>query len=93
MIVFLTFPVVSILENVMKTIARRKKSGVSAVFTAVSLLSLLSFSPAASAMVFFDIDGNYITIFGYTFCFSDCDYKSGAVEFPRKAAVPNPLPK
>jgi hypothetical protein len=77
----------------MKAKLGRRKAGYTVGFTAVSLVVALSFSPAASAMIFFDIEGNYITVFGYTFCFSDCSYKSGAVELPRQPLVPDPLPK
>jgi len=62
-------------------------------FLMASAVAMLLFSPKASAVIFFDIEGNYITIFGYTFCYSDCNYKSGAVELPRRAFAPPPPPK
>ena len=77
----------------MRAKAVRKKTGYPAGLTVLSLIFAITFSTAASARVFFDIEGNYITVFGYTFCFSDCSYKSSAVELPRQPVVQDPLPK
>lgn len=44
--------------------------------------------PTASAAIIFDIEGNYMTILGYTFCFWDCGYEHNAVRLVRQPAVP-----
>ena len=64
----------------------------SARIAPAALLALTSLfathSPTADAgMIFFDIEGRYVTIFGYTFCAYDCGYKSNAIPFPRHAVV------
>jgi hypothetical protein len=62
----------------------------SARFVPGALLALTALfathSPRADAAIF-EMEGRYVTIFGYTFCAYDCGYKSGAVPFVRGPVV------
>lgn len=70
----------------MKTNRLHKNSPVPGFLIALTAVFLTQ-GPTASAAIF-EIEGRYVTIFGFTFCAYDCDYESNAVRLVRQPVVP-----
>jgi hypothetical protein len=72
-------------ELVMNANRSRTNSPVPGFLLALTAVFLTQ-GPTASAAIF-EIEGRYITIFGYTFCAYDCGYESNAVRLVRQPVV------